>query len=146
MRKSNKYYILRRVDKNTIDAFRVELSDEKRKEIDKRIDPTKPLILVEKTCNKDNTESYTDMWLIDEGVESLWTKYTKGRQMYDYTGIVQPLIHEKGIVLTFKQYSNVVVPFKNKNKNASDKFPELRTVVNENLSKISTLINTKVRV
>jgi len=26
--------------------------------------------------------------------------------MYDYTGVVKPLIHEKGTVLTWEQYSN----------------------------------------
>ena len=50
MRRSNKYYILRRIEKDTIDAFLCEFSGTIREQIEKRIDSKKPLILVEKTC------------------------------------------------------------------------------------------------
>jgi len=101
-----KVYILKRASGKLIDDYRREFSDELRKKIDKRIDPTKPLILIEKTANKDNTESYTNMWLIDEGVESLWTIHTKGNIIYDYTAVSTTLVHVNGEILTFKQYSN----------------------------------------
>lgn len=104
-RKSNKYYILHRNDAhkkyNTVDAYVCEFDSLKHKAMIKRIDRTKPLVLVEKTCNADNTETYTNMWTISEGCESNWTQFTKGRIMYDYTGIVKPLIHENGIVKFF---------------------------------------------
>ena len=99
-----KYYIMHRNSNSMVNEFLCEFSKEQRDKIEKRINIKLPLLLVEKTCNKDNTETYTNMWTIAEGCEINWTKYTKGRIMYDYTGIIYPLIHENGSILTWTQY------------------------------------------
>ena len=100
-----KYYILKRVSKDIINDYLCEFSKTDREKIEKRIDANLPLLLVEKTI-KNLTESYTNMWTIGEGCESLWTVHTKENLMYDYTGVVYPLIHENGTVLTWTQYTN----------------------------------------
>ena len=51
------------------------------------------------------SEHYTNLWTVGEGCSILWEKHTKKRLMYDYTGIVHPLIHLNGQVQTFDQYT-----------------------------------------
>jgi hypothetical protein len=101
-----KYYILKRTSNSLINNYLMELPKERRDKIDRKIDATLPLLLIEKTINK-GVETHTNLWTIGEGVESLWTVHTKGRLMYDYTGVVSPLIHNNGTVLTWEQYNNL---------------------------------------
>lgn len=101
-----KYYIIKRNSDKLIESYLFELSNEQRQKIEKRINKTKPLLLIEKQCNKDNSEIYTNLWTIDEGIESLYTMYTKGKLLYDYTGIIT-LVHIKENIFTFKQYSEL---------------------------------------
>jgi hypothetical protein len=102
---SKKYYILRRLSQETFNAFFYELSSEIAEKIKNRIDMKMQFLLVEKTCNADNTETYTNLWTIPENTEVLY-KITKKRQIWDYTGLIKPLIHQNGTVLTFEQYNN----------------------------------------
>lgn len=103
-----KHYILRRTTSSLTAGYLHEFSGKVREKIEKQIESTKPLLLIEKTTNKDNIEEYTNMWSVEEGGEILWKKFTKGRLMYDYTGVVSPLIHLKNRVLTFEQYTNEI--------------------------------------
>jgi hypothetical protein len=104
-RKSNKYYIIRRNSQELINDFLCEFAkvDRDRFKLDSRL----PLLLIEKTCHKDNTETYTNLWTVFEGCDSNWTKYTKGRVMYDYTGIAKPIIHVKDKKYTWEQYQDL---------------------------------------
>ena len=108
---AKKYYKIIRNSKESIDSYLCEFAKVDRDKF--KLDSRLPLLLIEKTCHKDNTETYTNLWTVHEGCASNWTKYTKGRQMYDYTGIVQPLIHIKDMVYTWEQYSNLPEKFKN---------------------------------
>jgi hypothetical protein len=99
-----KYYILKRNNETVLRDYILELSPELR---DKKFNDTSylnDLILIEKTCNKNVSEFISNVWTMNEGVPSLWQKFTKGRLTYDYTGIVYPLIHENGIVKLFHQH------------------------------------------
>ena len=102
---AKRYYIIRRNSKELIEAFLCEFSKTDRDKF--KLNPSLPLLLIEKTCNKDNSETYTNLWTIHEGCDSLWTKHTKGRQMYDYTGIVKPIIHIKDKKYTWEQYQDL---------------------------------------
>jgi len=100
-----KYYILKRNNQRLYNDYLSEFAKDKREKILKRCNIEYGLLLIEKTCNKDHSETYTDLWTIQEGCPILWEKYTKKRLMYDYTGVVHPLIHKNGKVLTWEQYS-----------------------------------------
>ncbi len=102
--KSDKYYIMKRNSPAIMNDYLADIVGDKAK-ILKRLDSTKPLLLLEKTANKENTEHFTNMWTLGEGCESIWTEHTKGKMMYDYTGIVYPLIHVNGTVYTWEQYN-----------------------------------------
>ena len=103
-----KYYILKRNGKQLMNDYLADLSKEKREQVEKRLNENENLLLIEKTVLKDEigtSEHYTNLWTIGEGCAILWEKYTKKRLMYDYTGIVHPLIHLNGQVQTFEQYT-----------------------------------------
>jgi hypothetical protein len=102
----SKYYILKRTSISLIDSYYRELPIKKQSIFRKQLDYSKPLILVEKAVNSDHTEVYTNAWLLDESCDEPWYKITKGRVMYDYTGICYPLVHVNGEVRTFKQYGS----------------------------------------
>jgi len=57
--------------------------------------------------SNDNTETYTNLWTVSEGCKILWQKYVKNRLMYDYTGIVHPIIHLKGKTYFCDDYINM---------------------------------------
>ncbi len=103
-----KYYILKRANPKLIDDYIYDFTGKQFEKINSRIDRSLPLILIEKSQNKDNTESYTNLWTLPEGSPILWEKHTKGRRMWDYTGAHnEPLIHLKGEIFTWKQYKNL---------------------------------------
>lgn len=103
-----KYYVLYRAQSDTFKGMFNRLSDEVGKKILRRLNPKATLILMERTQVTDmqggETEPYTGMWTFFETPLDNIYKVTKGRQMYDYTGLVT-LIHEKGKVFTFDQYN-----------------------------------------
>ena len=101
-----KYYILRRNNATILNDFICELPIKLREACIKRTDFRHGLILIEKSCHDDNTESYSNVWTMHTGLVSLWQIYTKGRETYDYTGIVQPLIHLNGVVRFFDDHIN----------------------------------------
>lgn len=100
-----KYYILKRNSKRLMNDYLADLPLIKRMQVEKRLNENESLLLIEKTQTKDNTEHYTNLWTVSEGCSILWEQYTKKRLMYDYTGIVHPLIHLNGQVQTFEQYT-----------------------------------------
>ena len=104
--RSKKYYIIYRNRPSLMDEFlcRHDFSDDLRVKIYKRSDSNKPLLLLEKTENKNNTESYTNLWTVDEGCEINWIEHTKNRFMFDYTGIVL-VIHCKGKHYSWDEYN-----------------------------------------
>ena len=103
-----KYYILKRNAPGLFNEYCMDIiSEEKRRKAHKDYRTDHALILIEKTIVTDEigtSEHYTNIWTFNEGVSSLWTSHTKGRTMYDYTGIVCPLIHIKEDVMTWEQY------------------------------------------
>lgn len=102
-----KYYILKRNSKRLMEDYLADLDTNKRQSVAKRLKETDGLLLIEKTQNKDHTEHYTNIWTTNEGCPILWEQHTKGQLMYDYTGIVYPLIHLNGEVQTFEQYTEL---------------------------------------
>ena len=109
---NTKYYKIMRNNSHLAAEYLCELRKEDRMKFGKKINPSFPFLLIEKTIIKDEvgtSEHYTGVWTIQEGVNSLWEKYTKGRVMYDYTGLVYPLIHKDGKVQTWKQYSETII-------------------------------------
>lgn len=70
---------------------------------DKKCSDKHELVLVEKKCMPDSTEHVTNVWTMDEGLD-IWKKYTKGRLMYDYTGVINPIIHKGDEVYFFDDY------------------------------------------
>ena len=103
--KSKKYYIIKRNSQELSESYLQEFSGELRIKLEKRIKHDLPLLLIEKTCNADYSETYTNLWTVHEGCEINWTKYTKGRLMYDYTGIINPIIHLKDKHYTWESYN-----------------------------------------
>lgn len=105
-----KYYIIKRNSPQLFRDYLGDISQPAREQVLKRRQPVNPgLLLIEKTIVKDGigtSEHYTNLWEVNEGVDENWQKYVKGRMLYDYTGIISPLIHLKGEVMTFDQYAN----------------------------------------
>jgi hypothetical protein len=99
-----KHFIIKRNSPELLDFSLRELPEGfklKKNQINK----TDPLLLIEITTNElDHTEKYSNIWTVNEGCSILWEKYTKGRLMYDYTGIVNPIIHLNGNIYTWKEY------------------------------------------
>ena len=108
--KANKYYILRRNSPDTLDFCMRDCELIARTSFENRrnkLSEKHALILIEKTRDfKLNSERITNVWTMNEGCPILWEKYTKKRLMWDYTGVVNPLLHEKGLVVTWEQYKN----------------------------------------
>lgn len=109
--KARRYYILKRIDKDRkivedyLDEFRGDES--KMKKINKQVNNTSTLLLIEKTTIIDEigqSEHYTNLWTVEEGVESNWQKYAKKQIMYDYTGVIFPLIHFRGEIYQMKNW------------------------------------------
>lgn len=99
-----KHYILKRNNPRLMNDYLCDLSPHKMAVAEKRVRVHHKLLLIERTVHKDNTESTTNIWTVDEGCAINWEQYTKKRQMWDYTGVVHPLIHENGIVQTYEQH------------------------------------------
>jgi len=98
-----KYYILKRYNSR---LARDIISEFVRQDlIERQIDAQKPLLLIEKIVIGEN-EFYRNIWSVEDGCEINWQKYVKGRLMYDYTGVVNPLIHLSGKVMTWNDYLN----------------------------------------
>lgn len=103
--KTNKYYIIKRNDSKLLQSYLWEFDLLQINKIEKQINVNDPLLLIEKTY-KDHSESFTNLWTIQEGSEKLWEKYVNGKVMYDYTGIVHPIIHYKGKQYFFDEYTS----------------------------------------
>ena len=109
-----KYYIMKRNSGNLLAEYLMDIDKDKRGVIAKQINPAHQFLLIEKTVVIDEvgtSEHYTNLWTMNEGVPQ-WEKIVKGRTMWDYTGIVHPLIHKDGKVMTFEQYSDINTPSK----------------------------------
>lgn len=105
--KTTKYYILKRNSDNLALDYVRELSEKITNKIQKRLDFTKPILLIEKSTNPDNTESYTNMWTLEEsGI--LVNEIVKDATLYDYTSVLGTLIQYKGVLYTFGAYSELV--------------------------------------
>jgi hypothetical protein len=98
-----KYYILKRYNRRLAEDVIREFPN--MDQLYKQIDSTKPLLLIEKIIIGEK-EFYRNIWSVEDGCEINWQKYVKGRLMYDYTGVVNPLIHLNGEIMTWKTYSN----------------------------------------
>lgn len=96
-----KYYKLKRLIPTDLEwDIRDIVGDKERETASRRCLTTHALCLIERTCMPDSTERVTNVWTMDEGLD-IWKKYTKGRLMYDYTGVVKPLIHKGDKVYFF---------------------------------------------
>ena len=102
--KSYKYYLLKRNSAELLDCYLREFDNDKRAVIEKRTSLKHDLLLIEMTSNKDYTETVTNFWTLYGGCASTWEKYTKRKLMYDYTGVIFPLIHENGNVMLWEDY------------------------------------------
>jgi len=105
-----KYYIMKRNSSELLNDYLMDIQKEKWGKVSKQINPSHQLLLIEKTQVKDEigtSEHYTNLWTMNEGCEIQWEQHTKGRLMYDYTGIVHPLIHKDGKVMTMEQYQKL---------------------------------------
>lgn len=97
-KKSIKYYTLHNNGKREHNEMVLrELPESKRKKFDHKM----RFMLIEKT-EKDGCESITDIISLNTLTECY--SITKGRQIYDNTGIVSPLIHMDGKIYTFSEY------------------------------------------
>ena len=100
-KKSNKYYTLHNNGKREHNEMVLrDLPESKRKKFDHKM----RFMLIEKT-EKDGSESITD--IISLNTLSEFYDITKVRQIYDYTGIVSPLIHMDGKIYTFSEYCEI---------------------------------------
>jgi len=99
-----KYYILKRNNSQLMQDYLQDLSEINYKRCVKECNVNHGLLIIEKTCNKNHSETITNVWTAPEGVPNLWQKYTNGRLTYDYTGIVFPLIHLNGTVKLFRDH------------------------------------------
>jgi hypothetical protein len=61
-------------------------------------------LLIEKTSNKDNTEKITNLYSCSN-LSDVY-RISNGKTIYDYTGIVKPIIHENLKVYLFDEYVN----------------------------------------
>ena len=101
--KTTKYYILKRNFNNLAKNYFAELPEKTANKIQKRLDFTKPILLIEKSTNPDNTESYTNMWTLDEsGI--LVNEIVKDATLYDYTSVLGTLVQYKGVLYTWDAY------------------------------------------
>ena len=101
-----KYFLLKRNNSELLQSYLLEFDKSERLKI--KVNENHDLLLIEKTCFPDHTEKITNLWTINEGCPILWEKYTKKRLTYDYTGVVNPIIHLKGNVMTFDSYCNLI--------------------------------------
>jgi hypothetical protein len=99
-----KYYLLKRNNVTLLNDYICELPKQSRNETLEKTSYNHNLILIEKSCPKHESEFVSNVWTMNEGVPSLWQIYTKGRETYDYTGIVHPLIHLNGTVKLFRDH------------------------------------------
>ena len=101
--KTTKYYIAKRNSDNLALDYVRELPEKTANKIQKRLDFTKPILLIEKTISPDNTESYTNMWTLEEsGI--LVNEIVKDATLYDYTSVLGTLIQYKGVLYTLGAY------------------------------------------
>lgn len=105
----NKYYILRWLSPSLLKDYLSRFDKDKRLKIEKKLNTKLPLLLIEKTGNKDFTETYTNLFTIMDGDEDSIHHHTKGANVWDYTGAVHPLIHVDGQILTFKKYCETIL-------------------------------------
>lgn len=106
--KKEKYYIMNRNSPDLLSDYLMEVTASVLKVVHNKVHPGHQLLLIEKTIfqtQEGSREEVTNLWTMNEGVSILWQKHVKGRLMYDYTGIVYPLIHLNDEVMTFKQYN-----------------------------------------
>jgi hypothetical protein len=102
-----KHFIIKRNDPTALKYSLQELP-ESFKLKKNQVNEVDPLLLIEITSNEsDGIEKYSNVWTVKEGCPILWEKYTKGRLMYDYTGIVNPIIHLNGKVYTWDEYNRM---------------------------------------
>jgi len=106
--KTKKYFMIKRNSPKLLGSYLQEFSGNELDKIKKQVNVNDSLLLIEKTMNEDNTESYTNLWTVSEGCEILWQKYVKNRLLYDYTGIVYPIIHLKGKTYFFDYYCEII--------------------------------------
>lgn len=103
-----KYYLLKRNHPGLFNEYCMDIiSEEIRRKAHKNFRTDHTLILIEKTIVTDEigtSEHYTNIWSMYESTGEDIQKQVKGRTMYDYTGIVCPLIHIKDDVMTWDQY------------------------------------------
>jgi len=100
-KKSNKYYCLHNNGtKSENEMFLRDLPEPKRKKFDHKM----RYRLIEKT-EKDGSESITAIFSLNTLSECY--SITKGRDIYDYTGIISPLIHTGGKIYTFSEYCEI---------------------------------------
>ena len=97
--KSHKYYALHNNGKREHNEMVLSgISESKRKKFNHNM----RFMLIEKTCEKNGSEDITNIISLDLLQDCYLI--TKGRQIYDYTGIVSPLIHLDGKIYTFSEY------------------------------------------
>lgn len=100
-----KYYILKRANKRLVQDYLMEFGGIERDKIEKRLLKNDgSLLLIEKKI-KGDSEIYSNLWLINEGCDS-HLEYIKENIMYDYSGIVHPIIHKGKKVMLFDEYQN----------------------------------------
>jgi len=113
--KAKKYYILKRIDghgQTPLDFLEWIIryvSGDKHNVLRKRLklDTCKysDYILIEKTCNPDSTETYSDLFPIDNEHQLL--KKIGKRECYDYTGIAGVMIWINGKVMSWDAYKEL---------------------------------------
>lgn len=99
-----KYYLLKRNSAELLTDYISDANPSVRNKALKHTDFRHGLLLIEKSCPKVESQFVSNIWTIPEGIASLWQEYTQGRETYDYTGIVYPLIHLNGTVKLFNDH------------------------------------------
>jgi hypothetical protein len=59
--KTKKYFMIKRNDSKLLESYLQEFSNKQLDKIKKQVNVNDSLLLIEKTMNEDNTESYTNL-------------------------------------------------------------------------------------
>jgi hypothetical protein len=97
--KTEKYFILHNSTTNNFQDFNRDLDKPK------KTDLKAPFLLIEKICMPNEGEKINNLYQIFD-FDKL-QKIVKNTLVYDYTGIVKPLIHIDGQKYTFQQYLKI---------------------------------------
>lgn len=105
-----KYFILKRNNSKMLMDYLMEFDGVLREKLEVKLDAKADYLLIEKNLKNDGEETietFKNLITFNEMDISHIYKITKKNKIWDYTGIVHPLIHVNKQIYTFEQYMDI---------------------------------------